>query len=291
MDSLSFVILMIATLISGIATILDKTLTQGKHVSHTTSTLSFALVRLPIVIVGFPLLSPVPSEVILLGSMSGVCYMLAVWRYFRLVALHPISELSPMFRWVTPQAWWLGILILGDQPGPYQQWATFLLICGGVLLTIRLTRAGLGLSVAALHMVPITVLLALEQTINAHISRLTTFWHAMYLDCTGYCVSLAVALSVATIFRGFTWQGTSKACWLILLGQQTTRLALSLAPIYVVSMGMPLGMASAISSISPLWVLVLAAIFLRERPSNGGDLTVKLVGIVIISVGIILMFS
>lgn len=253
------------SLIAAGANVLDKRLMSGV-VHPFVCVASFAVVGLPVGLVGGLLLPAIPPTTALLGCLGGVAFVFAAWVYYTLLAQAAVSWVSLLLRLTAVHTLIGGAVFLGDQLTARQLLAFAVLVASSVLLTLR--RAATGESRvprAAWRMVGVTLLLAADNLLRAYVSRTAGFWQGQVWEDWG-TIAGVVGIGAWLLWRRQpVWRTADRPTWGVLVGEQTLRFLTGLAPAWAVAAGVPVGLISALNGLNPLWVWLLALVLLHER--------------------------
>lgn len=320
-------LVLLSTFVAAGASVVDKRLMDGHAVHPSAAAASFGIVGFPVSAVGLMLLPPIPWQEALAGLVAGGLFIVAAWLYYEAVAREEISRLVPLFRLTALQTLLLGAVFLGDTLTRQQLAAFGVMLLSGLLLVLKPGAGRLTFSRAALRMLPVTTLLALNGILTAHVYRTASLWAGVVWENLGMGLGAGVLGVVWMSRRSTPGQGSiekrddgpqttatlivdrpssivrrpsstrrwslvvrpsSVSAWGVLILEQTFRLATGLAPAWAIAHGVPVGLVAALGGIRPAWVWLLAVWWLRE-PLNRREFLLKGGGMVGMGIGLRLL--
>lgn len=271
----------LASLVSAGNSILDKRLISTITVHPLACTISVSLVSLPISVIGILLLPPIPKLPAVEATCAGILYLAAVWLYYNLIAHEDISSVVPLLRITAVQTLIGSVMFLGDQLNVREYVAFAALLICSVLLSVRANRDGrLSIGKTLIKILPITSLLAGTNLLLAAAYQNTsvTLWHGQAWEAVGTASGLIFIWIIAFMRHISLSSAADRYGWGILLGEQVIRALTGLAPAWAVTQHVPIALVSAANGLNPMYVWMLARIFLHERTS-GRELFLKVIGI------------
>jgi drug/metabolite transporter (DMT)-like permease len=271
----------LASLVSAGNSVLDKRLMNGPAVRPIACTLSVGLVSVPVAIIGICLLPPIPWLAAVEAMLAGLLYLIAVWFYYTLVAREDISIVVPLLRVTTVQTLLGGVIFLGSRLNLHQSIAFAILLVCSVLLSIRANPNGKpGMSRAFAQVLPVTTLLTGSNLLLSAIyqNHAITLWHGQVWEAAGTASGLLIIGAISLARGHHLGNIADRQSWRVLLGEQSVRVLTGLAPAWAMTQHVPVALISATSGLSPLYVWVLATVFLGERTGRA-ELLLKMVGI------------
>lgn len=277
------------TLISSVVTagnsILDKWLADKQHPHPWVSAASFAVVGLPVAVIGVFTLPAVAWWRVLPAILSGMLFMGAAWLYYMTVGEEQISRLAPLLRLGIVFDWGLAFLFLGDRLSTRQIGACVLLLSSGLLLNLQAEgRQRLTFNRGAARILAITALLSTHSILTAGVYRSVSLWHGIVWEKVG----LLVGLLLGSVWFGRRaprlYRQTDRRVWGVLLTEQTIRFLTGLAPAWAIAGGVPLILPSLFGSARYIVIWALAVVLLKE-PLTRHDALFKGAGILGIALG------
>jgi uncharacterized membrane protein len=227
-------------------------------------TASFGIVALPVAGIGLIILPPLLWVEAVLAIIAGLLFMGAAWLYYATINEDDISRLAPMMRLTSLQTLLLSVIFLGESLSSHQQAAFVVMLISGLLLSLKLSHNNLTLSRAALRMIPVTTLLAVDSVLMAHVYRSASVWQGEVWYSLGIIMGLILTGGIAWWRRWPIWIKTDRRTWSVLILEQVTRQITNLAPAWAIASGMPVALLSALGGVNLVWVWLLAILVLRE---------------------------
>nr|WP_290665506.1 hypothetical protein [Ardenticatena sp.] len=289
---------MFGTFLMAGAGVLDKCLVKKQAVTPVMAVLSFGAVGLPVGAVGI-WLNPRPTVAeSLLALLSGGLFVVAVWLYYDTIGREDVSRLMPLLRLTTPQSLLFGTIFLNEIITGRQIWAVGVMLVGSMLLILKPHATGLTVSWAALRLLPVTTVLAVNQVLMAYVYRSTSLWVGIAWENLGVAIGAGLVWCLWRLRRqrqhGLPADDESvkeqhiASKWGVLILEQSLRLVTGLAPAWAVAHGVPVGLVSAVGGIRAFWVWGLAVLVLGE-PVERRDVVFKGTGILGMGLGIYLL--
>lgn len=282
-----------ATTLAAMNAILDKHLAGHKRIHPCFYLLTFALVGLPMALVGVIGLVPLPAwNDLALALTGGFCFALAVALYYRTVGLGEISRLIPLLRLSSLFILLLSALFFGERLHLSQYLAFTVMLAGSGLLAVKFEEKRFSLSGGALAMLVVSVLIAVSSTLVAQIYQHYALLTAFVAEQTGVAVGSALLLLLISGRRGLIHQaGTlSPFIWAVVVGEQTIRLMTGFLSACVLSQVGSAALVSVMRGMRPFLVLLLAH-WLLDEPLDRRVLPQKLAGLGCMSLGMVLLVT
>jgi uncharacterized membrane protein len=268
------VLVLLSSFITAGNSILDKRLMDGRTAHPFACTTSFGIVGLPVIVVGLLILPPIPWQERMMALAAGLLFVGAAWLYYDTIAREEISRLAPLMRLTTVQILLLSVVFLGETLTRQQQVAFGVMLVSSILLSLKANKGRVTFSRAALRMIPVTMLLAFDSVLMAHVYRSTSIWQGLVWDNLGILAGLSLVGGTMIWKQQVVWCSTDRRTWGVLILEQTIRLITGLAPAWAVANGVPLALLSGLSGAGLIWVWVLAILLLGE-PVKRHDLLLK----------------
>lgn len=258
-------LVLLSNLIGAGNSILDKWLMADRSAPHPfICTASFGIVALPVAMIGLIILPPLLWLEVVLAIVAGLLFTGAAWLYYATINEDDISRLAPMMRLTSLQTLLLSVIFLGESLSSQQQVAFVVMLGSGLLLSLKLSHNSLTLSRAALRMIPVTTLLAVDSVLMAHVYRSASVWQGEVWYSLGIIMGLILTGGIAWWRRWPIWIKTDRRTWSVLILEQVTRQITNLAPAWAIASGMPVALLSALGGVNLVWVWLLAILVLRE---------------------------
>lgn len=278
-----------AVLLASVNTILDKWLVRDYEPNPTLYLASFALVGLPVAVIGL-ILIPWPGYApAATGLIIGIIFTVMVLLYYRAIALEDISRLSPVSKLSSVLHLLLLAVFLGDQLAWGQYLAFALMLVGAALLTVRYRphNERIMISQGVILMVIFACLSALYSLLSSYLNLTHTPWDKIVWSNVGIVLSMSVILLNRTQ-RTMLWQSlrqTPRHLQGVVVGEQIGRLATGTLSAVAVHTAGSAAIISVVDGIRPLLVVMLAMFFLGEKIQG----RVKIAGISLVSLGTVLL--
>lgn len=274
------VLILLSSFVTAGNSILDKRLMDGRSAHPLVCTTSFGVVGLPVALIGLLILPSIAWSEALLAITAGVLFVGAAWLYYSTISQEDISRLAPLLRLTAIQELLLAALFLGEALTPQQQIAFGITLVSSVVLSLKPdVKRRLTFSRAALRIILVTTLLAINGILMAHVYRETSIWHGKAWEYLGLIAGLGIVSIIVSSRRHTIWRSASRRTWSVLILEQILRLVTGLAPAWVIASGVPVALPSAVGGVRLIWVWLLAILFLKE-PVKRNDLLLKGGGII-----------
>lgn len=283
-------------LLSSANSILDKRLVREHEPNPVMYLASFAVIGFPAAIIGL-LVAPWPGYGAAgIGLLDGLLFTAIVLLYYRAMGLEDVSRLIPVLRLSNLLSLILLALCLGDQLSGNHYVAAGLMTVGSLALCWQSCgsegKARFHISQGMVLMAFVALLSAISNVLasrlNLNYSPLVLLTWSKVGNVLGMLVVLLGKEQRAALRRSLT--GSSIRFRLVIVGEQTGRLAADVLSSLAVHQAGSAALVSVISGLGPLLVILLAAVFLRERFSRQ-ELPARLTGIGCMTVGVSLLLA
>jgi drug/metabolite transporter (DMT)-like permease len=280
-----------SVIISGV-NIIDKVLISDYRIPPRVYVLVISATSLmPLVTLFFFQLTALPFTVLLFTILVGFVRIYYTWPYFQALTFEEVSRVIPLLQ-LTP----VFVLILSSlflhEALPLQAYAAFgLLVFGGTLFAIRISK-GIRLSLAFYLMILASFLLALYSVGLKYLFSMQDFYTIfIWVQIAGF-ITFFQFIPLRPFRRSLvtTYKTTSRQIGVILVAEQALAYVAVYAYLYAISRG-PVTLISSVGAIQPLFVLVFATILsyrfprvLREELTKM-DIALKVLGLVAIFAG------
>lgn len=287
---MSWILLQIGSmLLSSISSVLDKRMVHEYEPNPILYLASFAVVGLPVSLVGIVLVPWVGLSTALLGILSGSIFTAAVFLYYQAIRLEEVSRLVPILRLSSVVKLLLLAVFLQDRLMMGQYAAFACMMVGTLALNWKnetSSRTTWSLSRGVLLMGCAAVLLAVEGVIEGHLNLTYSPWIATVWSNVGTVISMGLLLCIPAQRRLFLirLRVTTHRFRVLVLGEQTGRFVTGVLGDWAIYTAGSAAITSVISSLNPLLVLILAVTFLGER-FNRQEALPKLAGVGLMGIG------
>lgn len=282
-----------STLILSANSILDKRFVQRHNSNSILYLFSFAVVGLPVSVLGM-CYAPIPSpEIAGTAIGSGFIFAIAIMLYYQAMNLDQVSRLTPILRLSSIVRLGLLAVFLGDRLS-LMQYTSYGVILVGILVLMKESGnhsqpASFRIGRGAFLMSTVAALLAIEGLLSARATLVSSPWVNLVWSNVGTILGTAMIL-ISRQQRLTLWRSlrTSPIRFQgMLVGQQTSRVVTTILSNLAIYSAGSAAIVTLLDGVRPLMVLVLAAIFLNE-PLQFRTSKSKLVSTALISIGTIL---
>jgi drug/metabolite transporter (DMT)-like permease len=283
---------LISMLLMSINSVLDKHLMKNSRSSPVLQLGSFALVGLPVMLIGSWLV-PWPGIMISgLGLLSGLVFSIAVILYYQALILEDVSRLIPILRLSGAFQLTLLALVLNDKLSPLQYLAFISMLVGSFAMAWKPRQNNsvggkwAPISRGILIMMLAAFLLAFNSVLESHLILDYSPWVLIIWSNAGTVVGFSLLLVSsrhrATLFSQVISIPTNSR--FLIIFQQLIRLIFgTLAELAIYEAGSS-AITTVLGGLRPLLVLVLALLFLDERLTRQ-EVPAKLLGVILLSIG------
>jgi transporter family protein len=282
-------------LLNSVNSVLDRKLVRD-HESHPiVYLLSFSAVGFPVAIAGLFLL-PWPGVTAAgMGLLAGSVFAAMVLLYYKALSLDEVSRLAPVLRLSSVLSLTLLAIFLNDRLSAIQYIASGLMMLGAVALSQTTTQEndekGFRFSRGVLLMGIVAVLSAIHSVLSAQVSLTYSPWVLLTWSNAGMLLSTGIVFvsPKARVGLRLGLAETTGRFRVVVLGEQTGRLATGLLSDFAVQHAGSAAIVSVIGGLRPFIVLVLAVIFLGER-FGYQEWRSKMGGVGLMGLGTVLLF-
>jgi len=283
--------LLSSVLISGV-NIIDKILISDYKIPPLVYVLVISATSLmPLVTLAFFHLMPLPLGILAFTILVGFVRIYYTLPYFKALMVEEVSRVIPLLQLTPVFVLILSSLILHEALRPQDYVAFGLLVLGGTLFAIRLTK-GIRISLAFYLMILSSFLLALYSVALKYLFSVQDFYTIfIWVQIAGF-----ITFFQFIPFKPFrdplvtTYKTTSRKIGIILVAEQAVAYVAVFAYNYAIAHG-PITLISSVGATQPLFVLLFATILsyrfplvLREELTRM-DVALKVLGLIAIFVG------
>ena len=283
--------LLSSVLISGV-NIVDKILISDYRIPPLVYVLIISATSLmPLVTLAFFHLIPLPPAILAFTILVGFVRIYYTLPYFKALAVEEVSRVIPLLQLTPVFVLILSSLVLHEALKPQDYVAFGLLVLGGTLFAIRLTK-GIRISLAFYLMILSSFLLALYSVALKYLFSMQDFYTIfIWVQIAGF-----IAFFQFIPFKPFrsslitTYKITSRQIGVILVAEQAVAYVSVFAYNYAIAHG-PITLISSVGATQPLFVLLFATILsyrfprvLREELTKM-DVVLKVLGLIAIFAG------
>lgn len=292
---MSWLTLQIGSLLLNSAnSVLDKRLVRDHEPNPVMYLASFAMVGVPVVVVGLVVV-PWPSYGAAgIGLLNGLIFTVMVLLYYRAMGLEDVSRLDPVLRLSNLLSLTFLALFRNDQLSLAHYLAAGLMTAGTIVFSWKRSEkrgrtilyASRGIALMSL----VALLSAVSGVLDAHLNLTYSPLVLLVWTKTGNVLGMVVVLLIRQqrkVFRR-TLTASSPRFRLLIVGEQIGRLVTGVLSDFAVQEAGSAAIVSVVGGLRPFLVMLLAAIFLRER-FGCQELPPKLAGIGLITAGTILL--
>jgi len=283
--------LLSSVLISGV-NIVDKILISDYKIPPLVYVLVISATSLmPLVTLAFFHLTPLPLGILAFTILVGFVRIYYTLPYFKALMVEEVSRVIPLLQLTPVFVLILSSVVLHEALRPQDYVAFGLLVLGGTLFAIRLTK-GIRISLAFYLMILASFLLALYSVALKYLFSVQDFYTIfIWVQIAGF-----ITFFQFIPFRPFrsslvtTYKITSRQIGIILVAEQAVAYVSVFAYNYAIAHG-PITLISSVGATQPLFVLLFATILsylfprvLREELTRM-DIALKVLGLIAIFAG------
>jgi drug/metabolite transporter (DMT)-like permease len=283
--------LLSSVLISGV-NIIDKILISDYRIPPLVYVLVISATSLmPLVTLAFFHLTPLPLGILAFTILVGFVRIYYTLPYFKALMVEEVSRVIPLLQLTPVFVLILSSLVLREALRPQDYVAFGLLVLGGTLFAIRLTK-GIRISLAFYLMILASFLLALYSVALKYLFSIQDFYTIfIWVQIAGF-----ITFFQLIPFKPFrnslikTYKVTNRKIGIILVAEQAVAYVSVYAYNYAIAHG-PLTLISSVGATQPLFVLLFAIILsyrfprvLREELTKM-DVALKVLGLIAIFAG------
>jgi drug/metabolite transporter (DMT)-like permease len=283
--------LLSSVLISGV-NIIDKVLISDYKIPPLVYVLVISATSLmPLVTLAFFHLTPLPLGILAFTILVGFVRIYYTLPYFKALMVEEVSRVIPLLQLTPVFVLILSSLVLHEALRPQDYAAFGLLVLGGTLFAIRLTK-GIRLSVAFYLMILASFLLALYSVALKYLFSVQDFYTIfIWVQIAGF-----ITFFQFIPFKPFrtslitTYKITSRQIGVILIAEQAVAFVSVFAYNYAIAHG-PITLISSVGATQPLFVLLFATILSYRFPQvlreglTRMDVALKVLGLIAIFAG------
>jgi len=283
--------LLSSVLISGV-NIIDKILISDYKIPPLVYVLVISATSLmPLVTLAFFHLTPLPLGILAFTILVGFVRIYYTLPYFKALMVEEVSRVIPLLQLTPVFVLILSSLVLHEALRPQDYVAFGLLVLGGTLFAIRLTK-GIRISLAFYLMILASFLLALYSVALKYLFSIQDFYTIfIWVQIAGF-----ITFFQLVPFRPFrnsltkTYKVTSRKIGIILVAEQAVAYVSVYAYNYAIAQG-PITLISSVGATQPLFVLLFATILSYRFPRvlkeelTKMDVALKVLGLVAIFAG------
>ncbi|MGZ8931938.1 MAG: EamA family transporter [Halobacteriota archaeon] len=283
--------LLSSVLISGV-NIIDKILISDYKIPPLVYVLVISATSLmPLVTLAFFHLTPLPLGILAFTILVGFVRIYYTLPYFKALMVEEVSRVIPLLQLTPVFVLILSSVVLHEALRPQDYVAFGLLVLGGTLFAIRLTK-GIRISLAFYLMILASFLLALYSVALKYLFSVQDFYTIfIWVQIAGF-----ITFFQFIPFRPFrsslvtTYKITSRKIGIIIVAEQAVAYVSLFAYNYAIAHG-PITLISSVGATQPLFVLLFATILsyrfprvLREELTRM-DVALKVLGLIAIFAG------
>jgi drug/metabolite transporter (DMT)-like permease len=283
--------LLSSVLISGV-NIIDKILISDYKIPPLVYVLVISATSLmPLVTLAFFHLTPLPLGILAFTILVGFVRIYYTLPYFKALMVEEVSRVIPLLQLTPVFVLILSSVVLHEALRPQDYVAFGLLVLGGTLFAIRLTK-GIRISLAFYLMILASFLLALYSVALKYLFSVQDFYTIfIWVQIAGF-----ITFFQFIPFRPFrsslvtTYKITSRQIGIIIVAEQAVAYVSVFAYNYAIAHG-PITLISSVGATQPLFVLLFATILsyrfprvLREELTRM-DVALKVLGLIAIFAG------
>ncbi|MGZ8897132.1 MAG: EamA family transporter [Halobacteriota archaeon] len=283
--------LLSSVLISGV-NIIDKILISDYKIPPLVYVLVISATSLmPLVTLAFFHLTPLPLGILAFTILVGFVRIYFTLPYFKALMVEEVSRVIPLLQLTPVFVLILSSVVLHEALRPQDYVAFGLLVLGGTLFAIRLTK-GIRISLAFYLMILASFLLALYSVALKYLFSVQDFYTIfIWVQIAGFITFFQFIPFMP--FRSSlvtTYKITSRKIGIIIVAEQAVAYVSLFAYNYAIAHG-PITLISSVGATQPLFVLLFATILsyrfprvLREELTRM-DVALKVLGLIAIFAG------
>ena len=283
--------LLSSVIISGV-NIIDKILISDYKIPPLVYVLVISATSLmPLVTLAFFHLTPLPLGILAFTILVGFVRIYYTLPYFKALMVEEVSRVIPLLQLTPVFVLILSSLILREALRPQDYVAFGLLVLGGTLFAIRLTK-GIRISLAFYLMILSSFLLALYSVALKYLFSVQDFYTIfIWVQIAGFITFFQfIPLRPFRSSLIKTYKMTSRKIGIIIVAEQAVAYVAVFAYNYAIAHG-PITLISSVGATQPLFVLLFATILsyrfprvLREELTKM-DVVLKVLGLIAIFAG------
>ena len=286
---MSWVTLQLFSLILNSAnSVLDKRLVRDHEANPVMYLASFALVGLPVVLIGLFIVPWSGYKAAGAGLLTGLIFTGIVLLYYKAMSLDDVSQLVPILRLSSLLNLLFLAIFLDDTLSTPQYVAAGCMLMGTLALSWRKKkegsrhRIGKGMVLMAI----VAFLSAINGLLNSHLNLAYTPLVLLVWSQAGNVLGLLFVLMLRQQRQALRHSLTtsSRHFQMCIIGEQIVRLITGILSDFALHEAGSAAIVSVIGGFRPFVVLLLAVIFLQERFTRQ-EILPKLVGIGLMTVG------
>ncbi len=287
-----FYFAILSLILISIVNIIDKILVSNYSVTP----LAFVMILgatsfMPFVMLPFFRLTVLPIHVIIPTILVGFIRIYYTLPYFTALTTEEVSRVVPLLQLTPIFVLGLSSVVLNESLKANNYIAFMLLVLGGTLFSIN-PRKGLRLSLAFYLMIVSSFLLAVYNIALKYLYSFNDFYSIFLWVQVGSFLAFFQLFTIKR-FRNYltrTYKTSNKRIGVVIVGEQAVAYISLACSNYAISLG-PVALISALGSVQPLFVLLLATLLSLQFPRLLGenmsraDFLLKGFGIIAIVVG------
>jgi drug/metabolite transporter (DMT)-like permease len=246
---------------------------------------------MPLVTLAFFHLTPLPLGILALTILVGFVRIYYTLPYFKALMIEEVSRVIPLLQLTPVFVLILSSVVLHEVLRPQDYVAFGLLVLGGTLFAIRLTK-GIRISLAFYLMILASFLLALYSIALKYLFSVQDFYTIfIWVQIAGFITFFQfIPLRPFRSSLVKTYKMTSRKIGIILVAEQAVAYVSVFAYNYAIAHG-PITLISSVGATQPLFVLLFATILSFRFPQvlkeelTRMDVALKVLGLIAIFAG------
>lgn len=253
---------------------------------------------LPIILILNPQILSTPWDQVLLVTSIGGFYVIGALLYLYALRIEETTKISVLWQLSAPITYFLGIIFLGELLNFQQTLGAIIVLIGGLLTMIHIERGKFRIKKKVLTLMFSAVLLFSSSSIIFKVFAINfDFWSAVFFEILGAMLTGIVLILVVPNYRRQFLSAIKKDSLKVFsynLPNEYMQMSATILFRYA-TMIAPLALVQVTNSINAIFVFLIAVIIAKflprisEEKFNKVDIFQKVLGIIVVTIGIILI--
>ena len=253
---------------------------------------------LPIILILNPQILSTPWDQALLVTSIGGFYVIGALLYLYALRIEETTKISVLWQLSAPITYFLGIIFLGELLNFQQTLGAIIVLIGGLLTMIHIERGKFRIKKKVLTLMFSAVLLFSSSSIIFKVFAINfDFWSAVFFEILGAMLTGIVLILVVPNYRRQFLSAIKKDSLKVFsynLPNEYMQMSATILFRYA-TMIAPLALVQVTNSINAIFVFLIAVIIAKflprisEEKFNKVDIFQKVLGIIVVTIGIILI--
>ena len=253
---------------------------------------------LPIILILNPQILSTPWDQALLVTSIGGFYVIGALLYLYALRIEETTKISVLWQLSAPITYFLGIIFLGELLNFQQTLGAIIVLIGGLLTMIHIERGKFRIKKKVLTLMFSAVLLFSSSSIIFKVFAINfDFWSAVFFEILGAMLTGIVLILVVPNYRRQFLSAIKKDSLKVFsynLPNEYMQMSATILFRYA-TMIAPLALVQVTNSINAIFVFLIAIFIAKflprisEEKFNKVDIFQKVLGIIVVTIGIILI--